>query len=732
MKTKKDDPMKDQKAAPTDAVRVQFQIPEMDCPSEERLIRDRFKSQPEVESLDFNLMQRLLTVTHRLPSAEPLLAALRSLNMKPVLVPDAAASASGEPAPELVIATVFSRRTAVLMSISGLCAIGSEAVAWSTGTDHSLPVIALALVAIFTGGLETLKKGLLALRNFSLNMNFLMSIAVIGAAAIGQWPEAAVVIFLFAVAEMIEVFSMDKARNAIRGLMAMTPETATVLGDGGEWRETPAKEVAIGVSVRVKPGERIPLDGTVLEGQTTINQASITGESIPVEKKVGDTVFAGTINERGAFDYRVTALQEKSTLARIMTAVQEAQGQRAPTQRFVDSFARYYIPAVVVMAVLVATVAPLFFGAVFQPWLYKALVLLVIACPCALVISTPVTVVSGLAAAAKNGILIKGGVYLEEGRKLKAIALDKTGTITFGKPVVTAMQVIGEGSEVTQLRTAASLANRSDHPVSSAVLAHWTERDAATPLHEVSGFEALTGRGVKGNINGEALYLGNHRLVEELKVCSTALEAQLETFEKDGKTAVVLCSSTAPLLIIAVADTVRETSAEAIKDMQALGVKSVMLTGDNPHTATAIAAKVGIADARGNLLPEDKLRIINELIAQHGRVGMVGDGINDAPALAKASIGFAMGAAGTDTALETADVALMDDDLRKIPAFIRLSQKTYAVLWQNITVALGTKLVFLVLALSGHATLWMAVFADLGASLMVIANGLRLLRGVRS
>ena len=591
-----------------------------------------------------------------------------------------------------------------------------------------MPVIALALVAILTGGVDTLKKGWIALRNFSLNMNFLMSVAVLGAAAIGEWPEAAIVIVLFALAELIEALSLDRARNAIQGLMAMTPEQATVQAENGNWVEIAARDVAVGALVRVKPGERIPLDGTLVAGRTTVNQAPITGESMPVTKEPGDSVFAGTINERGAIDYRVTSDQGHSTLARIIKTVQEAQGQRAPTQRFVDTFARYYIPAVVAIALLVAVVPPLATGASFEPWLYKALVLLVIACPCALVISTPVTVVSGLAAAARHGILIKGGLYLEQGRRLKALALDKTGTITTGKPQVTDSLPLDGGDPTTLLRRAASLAKRSDHPVSTAVVAHWLAMSPSGALEDVTDVEAVTGRGVKGAIGGEAYYLGNHRLLEELGVCSPALEAKLDQFERTGKSVVVLCSSTAPQMVLAVADTIRDTSLAAVARLQRAGVELVMLTGDNPHTAEAIAGKVGIADARGNLLPEDKLAAVTGLVAKYGTVGMVGDGINDAPALARATIGFAMGAAGTDTALETADVALMDDDLRKLADFIDISRKTHAILVQNIVLALGIKAVFFVLALMGLATLWMAVFADMGASLIVVFNGLRLLR----
>ena len=448
-----------------------------------------------------------------------------------------------------------------------------------------------------------------------------------------------------------------------------------------------------------------------------MNQAPITGESMPVMKTVGGKVFACTINETGSFDDRVTAVQTESTLARIIRAVEEAQGSRVPTQRFVDGFAKVYTPVVFLLAL----------GLPWMDWIYKALVLLVIACPCALVVSTLVTVVSGLAAAARLGILIKGGVYLKEGRKLRSIALDKTGTITLGKPAVTDLVPL-EGQSTDNLALAAALAARSDHPVSTAINAHWKAMPQPASLATVDAFEAVTGRGVKGHIGGQLFYLANHRLIEELGICDGALEASLATLEAAGKTAVVLCSESALLLIIAVADTIRETSRQAIAELHQLGIRTLMLTGDNDLTAKAIAKSVGIDDARGDMLPEHKLAAINEEISRYTTVGMVGDGINDAPALAKASIGFAMGAAGTDTAIETADVALMDDDLRKLPQFIRLSRKTGRILKQNIGIALGIKAVFLVLAFMGTATLWMAVFADMGASLIVVFNGLRLLR----
>lgn len=711
-----------------DAEEAVFFIQKMDCPTEEKLIRERLANMDGIAAMQFNLIQRELTVQHRLPSVEPIVKTLAALDMLPKVKSDTLDAEAGGDDDHSASYAIPARKW-LMVGIAGVAALAAEVVAWTSGDDGSLTVIALALLAIAVGGLDTLRKGWIALRHLSLNMNFLMSLAVIGAAIIGQWPEAAVVIVLFTLAEMIESLSLDRARNAIAGLMAMTPDQATVLQDGA-WIGVAAKQVALNAEVRVKPGERVPLDGVVITGQPAINQAPITGESMPVAKQTGDQVFAGTINGQTAFDYRVTAVQSESTLSRIVKSVQQAQGQRAPTQRFVDQFARYYIPAVVAVAVLVAVLPPLLFNAPFYPWLYKALVLLVIACPCALVISTPVTIVSGLAAAARHGILIKGGVYLEQGRRLKALALDKTGTITHGKPVVTDVQLLSDGDEASLLTQAASLALRSDHPVSAAIVAHWKTRQAGAIAEDVADFAALTGRGVQGSIGAGAFYLGNHRLVHELDMCSPALEERLLALEKQGKTTTILCRDGKAQLLLAVADTVRDSSRDAIAQLKQLGVGVTMLTGDNAHTARAIADIVQLDDARGDQLPEDKLAAIGELIARHGYVGMVGDGINDAPALARAQIGFAMGAAGTDTALETADVALMDDDLRKIPDFIRLSKKTHRVLMQNITIALGIKAVFLALALAGESSLWMAVFADMGASLIVVFNGLRLVRSL--
>ncbi len=693
-------------------------IDRMDCPTEETLIRKRLASEPTVLDVRFDLLARLLTVTHVAGARAKLLAALDDVDMGGEVV-----NPSGEPKPSIEPepASGWLTDNARLLA-GGAAAIAAELVAFSVG-DTAWPALALALAAIGLTGLSTYRKGWVALRQRTLNINALMSIAVTGAVLIGQWPEAAMVMVLFALAEAIEARSLARARRAVEGLMAMAPETATVHGADG-WSVQPVAAVPVGARVRVRPGERVPLDGHVLSGHAIVDQAPITGESVPVEKAPGDALFAGSINEDGEFEYETTATADGSTLARIVRAVQEAQATQAPTQRFVDRFSAWYTPAVVAVAVAVALVPPLVTGGGWLDWLYRALVMLVVACPCALVISTPVTVVSGLTAAARRGILVKGGLFLERGHDLTAMALDKTGTLTHGRPAVTEVVAL-DGADASKLLLAAALASRSDHPVSRAIAAHFAGTDT---LPAVEAFGAVKGRGVAGRIDGMQVRLGNHRMVEETGACSPGFEARLRALEEKGQTAVVLIEGLRPLALFAVADTLRPESVEAVQALKALGVRPMILTGDNRHTAEAIARQVGIDDVRAELLPEDKLAVVSQAQADGARIGMVGDGINDAPALAKADIGFAMAAAGTDTAIETADVALMDDDPRKLAEFVRLSRATRAVLWQNIVLAIGLKAVFLALTLTGHATLWMAVFADVGTSLLVVFNGMRLLR----
>lgn len=714
-----------------------IQIAQMCCPTEERLLRNALGKVPGISRLDFNLMQRQLKVTHALSDPEPILAAIRSLAMVPVPEPAAGTASqldslqsngsADSPPDARVSAEASPRAPFVKLGLGLVAAMGAEVIAWTMGDENSPFVIAFALAALALTGSQVYRKGWAALRHRNLNINALMSIAVTGAVLIGKWPEAAMVMVLFALAELIEAQALDRARNAVQSLMALTPDRVTVRGADGLWSERNAASVAIGALARVAPGERIAMDGDVTAGESTVNQAPITGESMPVHKVAGDKVFAGTINEGGSLEYSVSTLHDNSTLARIIRTVQEAQSKRAPTQRFVDRFAAIYTPAVFIVALLVAVLPPVFGGGEWLEWIYKALVLLVIACPCALVISTPVTVVSGLARAARAGILVKGGMYLEQGAKLRCIAMDKTGTITQGRPAVTDIIAV-DGNDVRAFHLAASLAVRSDHPVSSAIARHWQQVGLGDGLDDVNGFTALGGRGTRGHIDGVVYHLGNRRLLDELAIANAQASALMAKLEGEGKTAVALCEEGRILAVIAVADTIRATSAEAVERLHTLGIRTIMLSGDNVVATASIARQVGIDDAKGSLLPEEKLQAIDRELALHGTVGMVGDGINDAPALARSSIGFAMGAAGTDAAIETADVALLEDDLRKLPQFIVLSRATVAILRQNIGAALLIKLVFLVMAIGGWATLWMAVFADVGASLLVIFNGMRLLR----
>ena len=671
-----------------------------------------------IAGLDFNLFARELTVYHRLDDSQPIADALESIGMSPVLIESGTSAAA--------IPTAMDRKTKALLILGGIAAVAAETVSWTSGQEDSWLVMSLSALSILTAGLPTLKKGWIALKNLTLNIFFLMSLAATGAILIGKWPEAAMVIFLFAIAEAIEALSLERVRNAIKSLASIVPEKAEVKS-GDDWLEQPLSAVAIGSLIRIRSGSRVPLDAKVVYGAAALDQAPITGESLPVDKQIGDLLFAGSIVTDGVVEATVTSAPGNSTLDRIAAAIQQAQSQRAPTQRLVDKFAHYYTPAVVVFAVALALFGSLLFGGGWGHWLYQALVILVIACPCALVLSTPVTVVSGLAAAARHGILIKGGTYLEMGRLLKAVALDKTGTLTQGKPVLTVSVLLGSMAIEHALLIAASLDDHSTHPVARALVAGWKKEQPDARLLMVENFGVINGHGVKGVINGQAWHLGNHRLVEDLGYCNPALEAQLAILENRGNTAIILCSDFGPEAIFGVADTVRRESTQAVSALKVLNVVPVMLSGDNSATAQAIAGQLGIEDSRGNLMPEGKLAAIVELKERFGVVGMVGDGVNDAPALARADIGFAMGAAGTATALETADVAIMDDDPRKIADFISISQRCAVILKQNIIFALGIKFVFLALALGGYATLWMAVFADMGASLLVVFNGLRLL-----
>ena len=696
----------------------------MDCASEESEIRRALEPIAGLSQLRFDLGQRVLSFAGAPGAADLAVAAIRRIGYAPEALgaepqvegSGTAVATGGLPSglPRLIgalVAAVTAELLAYLMPASPLATASQMLV---------------AALAIGLAGFGTYQKGLQAVLAGRLNINALMTVAVSGAFLIGQWPEAAMVMALYALAELIEARAVDRARNAIRELLDMAPADAEVRQADGQWRRVPTASVIVGAVVRLRPGERVPLDGKVSAGASAVDQAPVTGESVPVDKGVGDPLFAGTINQHAALEFQVTALASDSTLARIIHAVEEAQASRAPTQRFVERFAAIYTPAIFVLALAVALLMPWVMNWTWLEALYKALVLLVIACPCALVISTPVTVVSGLAAAARRGILIKGGVHLERARDIRAVALDKTGTLTAGKPKLVAFEPTGPEADRTALAVVAlSLASRSDHPVSQAIAGGLAAQAAARELEQ---FAAEPGRGVSGTLAGTQYVLANHRWIEERGQCGSALESAMATHEQAGRTVTLLANEERVLALFAVADTLKPSSAAAVAELRMLGVVPVMLTGDNLATAQAIAKEAGLDQVRANLLPQDKQVAIQELQKGIGPTAMVGDGINDAPALAQSDLGVAMGGAGTHTAMEAADLVVMNDDLRRLPEAIRLSRRTHAVLWQNIALALGIKAVFLVAAVFGSASMWMAVFADMGASLLVIFNGLRLLR----
>jgi Cd2+/Zn2+-exporting ATPase len=591
----------------------------------------------------------------------------------------------------------------------------SEAAGW-------MPFV----LSILLGGVFTARRALVSIRAGILDIHVLMTIAVGGAIALGEWSEAASVVFLFALAQWLEARAMDRARGAIRALMDLAPAEAIVRREGRDMR-MPVDSVLVGDTIVVRPGEKLPLDGRVVAGDSYVNQAPVTGESLPIEKTAGDDVFAGTINGRGALDVLVTRLRRDSTLARIIHLVERAQAQRAPSQAFVDRFARVYTPVVLSMAVLVALGPPLLAGGSWSTWLYRSLVLLVISCPCALVISTPVSIVSALAAAARKGVLIKGGAHLEKMATIRCVAFDKTGTLTYGRlHVVDVLPVAGvDASEV--LRFAASLEMRSEHPIGQAIVAHASSL-GVRPV-AVEGFQALPGRGAEARLGSHALVVGSHRLFEERGLCSPEMEAALDVLTAQGCGSVMVAAGGVAIGVIGVADQPREVARDAVSLLRKQGVQHViLLTGDQESAARALAESLDLDGHRAALLPEDKVRAVEELRARYGTIAMVGDGVNDAPALAAADVGIAMGVAGTDAALETADIALMADELLKIPYALRLSRATARNIHANITFSIALKAAFLILAVTGTATLWMAVAADMGASLIVIGNALRLLR----
>lgn len=687
-------------------------IPGMDCPTEGRMVEKALHGMAGVLRLDFNYIERTLIVHQQGASLAAVQQALAATGLAAELQRDAAnLAAPAQPA-----------RWPLL--VSGALALLAEALVFAGQAETGWPVVVLAAASMLLGGRSTARKGWYALKSRSLNIYFLMSLAVAGAMLLGQWPEAAMVLFLFALSERLEAMSLARAGAAVRALMALKPELAWVQ-HGEDWQQVAADSVAVGRMVRVRPGERVPLDGHIVSGSSDLDEAAINGESLPLAKGPGDAVFAGTINGAGLVTVQVTAAADGSLLARIIAQVRDAQAGKAATQRFIDRFAAVYTPLVVALAVLFAVAAPLTGWLPWQQALYQALVLLVIACPCALVIATPVTLVSALSAAARHGMLIKGGAALETAARVRVVALDKTGTLTRGQPVLADIRCLAAALEQrSALQLAASLEAHSTHPLARAVLQAAQQQGIA--LLPAEGLQELAGEGVIASIAGVRYGLGNARLAARLGLDAAALDGS----EHDKRGGMLLCRDGELLATLQVADSLRPEAVAAVAALQRQGMRLLVLSGDHAAEVARIAAAAGIADAAGALLPEDKLASIRAL-ADHGAVAMVGDGVNDAPALAQADLGIAMGAAGSDVALETAQVALMEDRLDKLPQLFAHARRSMAVLRANIVLALAIKAVFFVLALAGVASLWMAVFADVGASLLVIFNGLRLARAIR-
>jgi Cd2+/Zn2+-exporting ATPase len=684
------------------------------CATEEALIRKKLSSIPGVQELRFNIVSHKLDVAHTCGN-EPILKALKAIGLPGALEAGKAPTYRK------------SGRTQLVMAASSGIFFGLGLLLDYLEVPDGLSLSAY-LLSIGFGGWKVALKGMKAVRNLSLDMNFLMSIAVAGALAIGHPAEGAAVIFLFAVSLLLESMSIERSRRALDSLMKLAPQAATIRITSGE-EVVPIESVPLGATMIIRPGERIPLDGIVSSGFSSVDQSPITGESIPIAKSPGEPVYAGSFNQRGSLDARVTKISADSTLATIIHMIEEAQSKKAPVQTFIEKFAAYYTPAVFLAALALVALPPLAFGASFDVWFYRGLVLLVIACPCALVISTPVTVVSALTSAARLGILIKGGRHLEQLASVRALALDKTGTLTMGQPTITDIIPVNSLSSNEILRIAAAVEMRSEHHLADAFLRRADQEKIDLEGITVEQFDSITGKGIKATVNSKIYWIGNHPLVEEIGVCSPDLEALLSSLEREGKTSVVLTDESDALGVIGIADQLRPESSQAVQALHSQGIRPVvLLTGDNRGAAEAIGRNLGVDETRYELMPADKLRAIRSLQSKHGVVAMVGDGINDGPALAAADVGIAMGGVGSDTALETSDVVLMSDNLMRIPEAMHLGKRALSIIRQNIAIALAVKAFFLGLGVLGMTSLWLAILADDGATLVVILNSLRLLR----
>jgi Cd2+/Zn2+-exporting ATPase len=693
-----------------------FRIEGMDCREEVAMIERRFKSLHGLEAFSADLIGQRLHVKYDAAklSAAAIAAAVADAGMRAWLEHEAPV-ATGDRGARLRVVLLAAAGTTLVAGLgASLAALSPSAVnAWFA-------------VSVAAGVPLTARKAWQALRLKALDINVLMLIAAAGAIALGNWSEAASVVFLFALAQALEARTLERARAAVRALLDLSPVEAIVRDASGE-RAVPVDTIQPGMVIVVKPGGKIPLDGEVTAGVSTVNQAPVTGESLPIDKEAGDAVFAGSINGRGALEVRVTRFRRDTTLARIVHLVEQAQAQRAPAQTFIEKFARIYTPGIIVLAVVLALVPPLAFGASWATWLYRALVLLVVSCPCALVISTPVSIVAALAGAARKGVLIKGGAHLERVGRIRCVAFDKTGTLTRGTPEVVDVVTLNGVSRNEVVALAAAVEQRSEHPIARAIVDY--AQSARIRVEPGVDVLALAGRGAEGTVDGAAVVLGNHRLFEERRFCSPALHAELDSLDARGRTPILIARDGAAVGIIAVADRPREAGRDALDLLRRQGIESlVMLTGDSAGTARAVACEIGVDEFHAELMPEDKVAAVDELRRRFGAVAMVGDGVNDAPALASADVGIVMGAAGSDAAIETADVALMADELLKIPYALRLSRATLRNIKINLAISLVMKAAFVVAAITGAATLWMAIVADTGASVIVIANALRLLR----
>ncbi len=709
---------KEIKDIPSGALEDTFKVSGMDCADEVSAIEHAFRLSG-IFDVDSNIMKESVTILHDNSFSRDQLKTLIQKTGVRVVAGD-----------EATFLDSNSSRM-YLVGSSGLTLSAGLLLEW-LGLPYTWLILIFYISAIILGGVLIFPKAWRASLKLSLDMNVLMTVAVVGAICIKEYSEAASVVFLFSLAELLEALSVDRARKAIKDVLKISSKDATIVVENS-LQDIPLEKLVVGNIVLVRPGENIPVDGIIVEGDSSINQASLTGESQAVTKKVGDGVWAGTLNESGVIKVRSESDFKDTKIARVISMVEEAQAQKAPSQKFVDKFASIYSPAVLILALLVALVPPMFFDGNWNDWIYKALVFLVIGCPCALVIATPVSVVSGLTSLAKRGVVVKGGVYLEVLGKLKAVALDKTGTITEGKPKVIEMRNFSQKSDGEVLRLCASLESMSTHPLAKSIIQYVDSKEIKFP--HPSNYKNVTGRGAEGVIDGHIYFVGNHAMAHEFGICTPEIETYLATIESKSMSVIVLghrphenCSGEI-LAVFAVGDKIRANINEAITSLHSSGVESVvMLSGDNQMTVDSVAKQVGIDYAKGALLPDQKVEEVKNLVSKYKFVGMVGDGVNDAPALAHASIGIAMGVAGSDTAIETADVALMKDDIFELPKAIKHGRKVLNVIRFNIFFAIAIKAVFFILAFLGYSSLWMAVAADMGASLFVTFNALRLLQ----